>query len=61
MDNDPHVIINLPTSNLTVCFNIDDKEGTIFSLVSDELSGQSEVQLDGEEGAHLSLICPLWV
>uniref|UniRef100_A0A8C4QV35 Inter-alpha-trypsin inhibitor heavy chain 1 n=2 Tax=Eptatretus burgeri TaxID=7764 RepID=A0A8C4QV35_EPTBU len=39
VDNDPHVIINLPTSNLTVCFNIDDKEGTIFSLVSDELSG----------------------
>lgn len=39
VDNDPHFIINLPGSNMDVCFNIDSKPGHILSLVSDTGTG----------------------
>ncbi|TRZ01826.1 hypothetical protein DNTS_026174 [Danionella cerebrum] len=39
VDGDPHFIIELPDQNDALCFNIDDKPGTIFNLVRDPLSG----------------------
>uniref|UniRef100_A0A8B9RAS1 Inter-alpha-trypsin inhibitor heavy chain C-terminal domain-containing protein n=1 Tax=Astyanax mexicanus TaxID=7994 RepID=A0A8B9RAS1_ASTMX len=39
MDGDPHFIIGLPDKNDALCFNIDDKPGTIFNLVKDPLTG----------------------
>uniref|UniRef100_A0A672G8F6 Inter-alpha-trypsin inhibitor heavy chain 2 n=1 Tax=Salarias fasciatus TaxID=181472 RepID=A0A672G8F6_SALFA len=39
VDNDPHFIIHLPTSNMDVCFNIDSKPGDILNLVSDAGTG----------------------
>uniref|UniRef100_A0A672M4A4 Inter-alpha-trypsin inhibitor heavy chain C-terminal domain-containing protein n=1 Tax=Sinocyclocheilus grahami TaxID=75366 RepID=A0A672M4A4_SINGR len=38
VDGDPHFIIELPDNN-ALCFNIDDKPGTIFNLVRDPLTG----------------------
>lgn len=39
VDNDPHFIINLPRSNMDICFNIDSKPGHILNLVSDPGTG----------------------
>ncbi|KAM3587599.1 uncharacterized protein V6R79_009820 [Siganus canaliculatus] len=39
VDNDPHFIIHLPTSDMDVCFNIDSKPGHILNLVSDPGTG----------------------
>ncbi|XP_693183.5 inter-alpha-trypsin inhibitor heavy chain H3 [Danio rerio] len=39
VDGDPHFIIELPDQNNALCFNIDDKPGTIFNLVRDPLTG----------------------
>lgn len=39
VDNDPHFIVNLPRSNMDVCFNIDSKPGHILNLVSDSGTG----------------------
>ncbi|XP_038595144.1 inter-alpha-trypsin inhibitor heavy chain H2 [Micropterus salmoides] len=39
VDNDPHFIVHLPTSNMDVCFNIDSKLGHILNLVSDRGTG----------------------
>uniref|UniRef100_W5L7G5 Inter-alpha-trypsin inhibitor heavy chain H3 n=1 Tax=Astyanax mexicanus TaxID=7994 RepID=W5L7G5_ASTMX len=39
LDGDPHFIIGLPDKNDALCFNIDDKPGTIFNLVKDPLTG----------------------
>ncbi|XP_069375724.1 inter-alpha-trypsin inhibitor heavy chain H2 [Paralichthys olivaceus] len=39
VDNDPHFIVHLPTSNMDVCFNIDSKPGHILNLVSDTGAG----------------------
>ncbi|XP_052466258.1 inter-alpha-trypsin inhibitor heavy chain H3 [Carassius gibelio] len=39
VDGDPHFIIELPEKNDALCFNIDDKPGTIFNLVRDSLTG----------------------
>ncbi|XP_043107936.1 inter-alpha-trypsin inhibitor heavy chain H3a [Puntigrus tetrazona] len=39
VDGDPHFIIELPDQNDALCFNIDDKPGTIFNLVRDSLTG----------------------
>lgn len=44
VDGDPHFIIELPDQNDALCFNIDDKPGTIFNLVSDPLTGDSFCQ-----------------
>ncbi|CAH2275549.1 inter-alpha-trypsin inhibitor heavy chain H2 [Pelobates cultripes] len=35
VDDDPHFIINLPMSDLDVCFNIDSQPGNILNLFSD--------------------------
>ncbi|XP_068162662.1 inter-alpha-trypsin inhibitor heavy chain H2 [Antennarius striatus] len=39
VDNDPHFIIHLPTSDMDICFNIDSKPGHILNLVSDRGTG----------------------
>ncbi|KAJ7998984.1 hypothetical protein DPEC_G00210680 [Dallia pectoralis] len=39
VDGDPHFIIELPEREDALCFNIDDKPGTIFNLVRDPLGG----------------------
>ncbi|KAF5904526.1 inter-alpha-trypsin inhibitor heavy chain H3-like, partial [Clarias magur] len=39
VDGDPHFIIELPDRNDALCFNTDDKPGTIFTLVKDPVSG----------------------
>ncbi|XP_059181774.1 inter-alpha-trypsin inhibitor heavy chain H2 [Centropristis striata] len=39
VDNDPHFIVHLPSSNMDVCFNIDSKPGHVLNLVSDSGTG----------------------
>ncbi|KAM7402533.1 hypothetical protein PAMP_017761 [Pampus punctatissimus] len=39
VDGDPHFIIELPDRADALCFNINDKPGTIFNLVRDPTSG----------------------
>ncbi|KAM7006172.1 inter-alpha-trypsin inhibitor heavy chain H3-like [Tautogolabrus adspersus] len=39
VDGDPHFMIELPDRNDALCFNINDKPGTIFNLVRDPESG----------------------
>uniref|UniRef100_UPI003D9F5EAA inter-alpha-trypsin inhibitor heavy chain H2 precursor n=1 Tax=Danio rerio TaxID=7955 RepID=UPI003D9F5EAA len=39
VDSDPHFIINLPKSNMDICFNIDSKPGHILNLISDPGTG----------------------
>ncbi|XP_023155124.1 inter-alpha-trypsin inhibitor heavy chain H3a [Amphiprion ocellaris] len=39
VDGDPHFMIELPDRDDALCFNINDKPGTIFSLVRDAQSG----------------------
>uniref|UniRef100_A0AAY4D0V4 Inter-alpha-trypsin inhibitor heavy chain C-terminal domain-containing protein n=1 Tax=Denticeps clupeoides TaxID=299321 RepID=A0AAY4D0V4_9TELE len=39
LDGDPHFIIELPQRNDALCFNINEKPGTIFSLVKDPVLG----------------------
>lgn len=39
VDGDPHFMIELPNRDDALCFNINDKPGTIFNLVRDPQSG----------------------
>ncbi|KAB5536863.1 hypothetical protein PHYPO_G00112210 [Pangasianodon hypophthalmus] len=39
VDSDPHFIIEFPDQNDTLCFNVNDKPGTIFNLIKDPLTG----------------------
>lgn len=39
VDGDPHFLIELPDREDALCFNINDKPGTIFTLVKDPKSG----------------------
>uniref|UniRef100_A0A665UMS4 Inter-alpha-trypsin inhibitor heavy chain H3 n=1 Tax=Echeneis naucrates TaxID=173247 RepID=A0A665UMS4_ECHNA len=39
VDGDPHFMIELPDRNDSLCFNINDKPGTIFTLVRDTETG----------------------
>ncbi|XP_061687265.1 inter-alpha-trypsin inhibitor heavy chain H3-like isoform X2 [Syngnathoides biaculeatus] len=39
VDGDPHFVIELPDKDDALCFNINDKPGTIFTLVEDTKSG----------------------
>lgn len=43
VDGDPHFMIELPDRGDALCFNINDKPGTIFNLVRDSNSGQPHV------------------
>lgn len=40
VDGDPHFMIELPDREDALCFNINDKPGTIFNLVRDPTSGE---------------------
>ncbi|KAI7795402.1 putative inter-alpha-trypsin inhibitor heavy chain H3-like, partial [Triplophysa rosa] len=49
-DGDPHFIIEVPDQNDSLCFNFDDKPGTIFNLVRDPLTGvTANGQIIGEK------------
>nr|XP_020488756.2 inter-alpha-trypsin inhibitor heavy chain H3-like [Labrus bergylta] len=57
VDGDPHFMIELPDRNDALCFNINDKPGTIFNLVRDpesgfvvngQIIGKKKVSLDGK-------------
>ncbi|XP_005746521.1 inter-alpha-trypsin inhibitor heavy chain H3a isoform X3 [Pundamilia nyererei] len=61
VDGDPHFMIELPDKNDALCFNINDKPGTIFSLVRDPKSGfvvngqiisKKKVALDGNVNTY---------
>ncbi|MBO6032273.1 MAG: hypothetical protein J6Q22_12600, partial [Prevotella sp.] len=39
VDGDPHFMVELPDRNDALCFNINDKPGTIFNLVKDPQQG----------------------
>lgn len=39
VDGDPHFMIELPDRDDALCFNINDKPGTILNLVKDPESG----------------------
>lgn len=41
VDGDPHFMIELPERDDALCFNINNKPGTIFNLVRDPKSGQT--------------------
>ncbi|KAK5876672.1 hypothetical protein CesoFtcFv8_026004 [Champsocephalus esox] len=53
VDNDPHFIVHLPSSNMDVCFNIDSAPGHILNLVTDTGTGLVvNGQLVGSKQAH---------
>lgn len=41
VDGDPHFIIQVPGKNDTICFNIDEKPGTVLSLIQDPVTGRA--------------------
>ncbi|CAN9512531.1 unnamed protein product [Ophioblennius macclurei] len=45
VDGDPHFLIELPDRDDALCFNINDKPGTIFNLIRDPESG---IQVNGQ-------------
>lgn len=45
VDGDPHFIIELPDKNDSLCFNINNRPGTIFNLVRDPRSGQPGIMV----------------
>lgn len=55
VDGDPHFMIELPDKDDALCFNINNKPGTIFSLVRDPESGQnSNIHSTSPLTVHLS-------
>lgn len=55
VDGDPHFMIELPDKDDALCFNINNKPGTIFSLVRDPESGQnSDIHSTSLLTVHLS-------
>ncbi|KAK2914732.1 hypothetical protein Q8A73_005326 [Channa argus] len=48
VDGDPHFIIELPDKNDALCFNINDRLGTIFNLVRDPESGDKKTPPNGK-------------
>lgn len=41
VDGDPHFIIQVPGENDTICFNIDEKPGTVLRLIQDPVTGRA--------------------
>lgn len=41
VDGDPHFIIQVPGKSDTICFNIDEKPGTVLSLIQDPVTGRA--------------------
>lgn len=41
VDGDPHFIIQVPGKNDTICFNIDEKPGTVLRLIQDPVTGRA--------------------
>ena len=38
-DGDPHFVVNVPKSNLSLCFDINGEAGDVFSLIKDKRRG----------------------
>lgn len=55
-DGDPHFMIELPERDDALCFNINDKPGTIFNLVRDAKSGQFWILCTRKECMFLECI-----
>ncbi|XP_031217055.1 inter-alpha-trypsin inhibitor heavy chain H3 isoform X2 [Mastomys coucha] len=55
VDGDPHFIIQVPGKNDTICFNIDEKPGTVLRLIQDPVSGITVTgQIIGDKGSNAS-------
>ncbi|XP_050996942.1 inter-alpha-trypsin inhibitor heavy chain H3 [Acomys russatus] len=53
VDGDPHFIIQIPGKNDTICFNIDEKPGTVLRLVEDPVTGITVTgQIIGDKGSN---------
>lgn len=52
VDGDPHFIIQVPGKNDTICFNIDEKPGTVLRLIQDPVTGITVTgQIIGDKGS----------
>ncbi|XP_015855582.2 inter-alpha-trypsin inhibitor heavy chain H3 isoform X1 [Peromyscus maniculatus bairdii] len=52
VDGDPHFIIHVPGKNDTICFNIDEKPGTVLRLIQDPVTGITVTgQIIGDKGS----------
>ncbi|XP_028643373.1 inter-alpha-trypsin inhibitor heavy chain H3 [Grammomys surdaster] len=55
VDGDPHFIIQVPGKNDTICFNIDEKPGTVLRLIQDPVTGITVTgQIIGDKGSDTS-------
>lgn len=55
VDGDPHFIIQVPGKNDTICFNIDEKPGTVLRLIQDPVTGITVTgQIIGDKGSNTS-------
>lgn len=61
VDSDPHFIINLPRSNMEICFNIDSQPGHILNLVSDPGTGNFYRRLPSHEKKNWHFICFIYL
>ncbi|XP_021037007.1 inter-alpha-trypsin inhibitor heavy chain H3 isoform X2 [Mus caroli] len=55
VDGDPHFIIQVPGKNDSICFNIDEKPGTVLRLIQDPVTGITVTgQIIGDKGSSAS-------
>lgn len=55
VDGDPHFIIQVPGKNDSICFNIDEKPGTVLRLIQDPVTGITVTgQIIGDKGSNTS-------
>ncbi|XP_052046589.1 inter-alpha-trypsin inhibitor heavy chain H3 [Apodemus sylvaticus] len=55
VDGDPHFIIQVPGKNDSICFNIDEKPGTVLRLIQDPVTGITVTgQIIGDKGSNAS-------
>lgn len=55
VDGDPHFIIQIPGKNDSICFNIDEKPGTVLRLIQDPVTGITVTgQIIGDKRSNAS-------
>uniref|UniRef100_A0A8C6IEY4 Inter-alpha-trypsin inhibitor heavy chain H3 n=1 Tax=Mus spicilegus TaxID=10103 RepID=A0A8C6IEY4_MUSSI len=55
VDGDPHFIIQVPGKNDSICFNIDEKPGTVLRLIQDPVTGITVTgQIIGDKRSNAS-------
>ncbi|XP_021059196.1 inter-alpha-trypsin inhibitor heavy chain H3 [Mus pahari] len=55
VDGDPHFIIQVPGKNDSICFNIDEKPGTVLRLIEDPVTGITVTgQIIGDKRSNAS-------